>query len=51
MSGGRRYLEVDDQPALVAKMDLDAAREQCRSFDKLVRDLRGLVERLPTSPT
>lgn len=40
---GKRYLEVDDQPALAAKMDLELARTRCPSFDKFLRDVRSLV--------
>jgi len=40
---GSRYLEVDDQPALVAMMDLGSARQRCPSFDKLVRELSALA--------
>ncbi|MBN1916958.1 MAG: DUF4276 family protein [Verrucomicrobia bacterium] len=40
----KRYLEVDDQPALAEKMDFASARTRCRSFDKFLRDVRSLVE-------
>lgn len=40
---GRRYLSVDDQPALAKRMDIAAARRRCLSFDKLVRDVERLV--------
>jgi hypothetical protein len=40
----RRYLPSDDQEALTRRMDLDAARGACASFDKLVRDVQRLVE-------
>jgi hypothetical protein len=43
MPKSRRYLEVDDQPALAARMDLDMARRNCRSFDKFCRDVQSLV--------
>lgn len=43
MQGGRRYLEVDDQPAFVAQMDLEMARRRCPSFEKFVRDVGRLV--------
>jgi hypothetical protein len=39
---GRRYIEVDDQPAFVDRMELDLASKRCQSFEKLVRDLRAL---------
>lgn len=38
-----RYLVVDDQPALMARMDLDAAHTNCSSFRKLKRDLTALI--------
>lgn len=44
---GQRYLEVDDQPALAAAMDLEAARRRCASFDKLMREVARLVAELP----
>lgn len=40
---GRRYIAVDDQPALVNAMDLTIAEARCRSFKKLVKELRDLV--------
>lgn len=43
---GRRYLEVDDQPAFAAALDLNAAQSRCGSFDKLVRDVLGLAARI-----
>jgi hypothetical protein len=45
MQTGRKYRETLDQDALAAVFDLDAARS-APSFDKLVRDLEHLVERL-----
>lgn len=47
---GRRYLEVDDQPALAAEMSLEAAESTCPSFAKLRRDVAGLVQRLALNP-
>lgn len=44
---GQRYLEVDDQPALAAAMDLEAAQRRCASFDKLMREVTRLVAELP----
>lgn len=41
---GKRYLEVDDQPALAAEIDIDSAMQRCPSFDKLLREIRHLVE-------
>ncbi|MFW6162790.1 MAG: DUF4276 family protein [Planctomycetota bacterium] len=46
---GRRYLEVDDQPALATKMDIDLAVRRCRSFAKFVRDTAGLLSHLDDS--
>lgn len=46
MQQGRRYLDVDDQPALAEHMDLDSARRQCPSFEKFLRDVHQLVSRL-----
>jgi hypothetical protein len=43
MESGRRYLETDDQPALAAKMDIEMARRNCPSFDKLVREVERLL--------
>ncbi len=39
--GGRAYLDTTDQPALMAKLDIAAARLRCPSLDKLLRDLEG----------
>jgi hypothetical protein len=38
----RTYLDTDDQPALMAKVDVQAARQRCSSLDKLLRDLKNL---------
>jgi hypothetical protein len=46
MSAGRRYLEVDDQPALAEKLDIKTARKRCPSFDKLVREIQRLAQLL-----
>jgi hypothetical protein len=43
MEQGRRYIGVDDQPPLAERMDLEKARQRCRSFDKLVRDVESLI--------
>ncbi|NPV59606.1 MAG: DUF4276 family protein [Actinobacteria bacterium] len=43
---GRRYIEVDDQPALAARMDINLAFRKCRSFRKLCTDLRALYEEI-----
>lgn len=36
------YVDVADQPALMASLDIDAARRRCASLDKLLRDLDTL---------
>lgn len=41
MMGGRGYVDRTDQPALMAKLDIAAARLRCPSLDKLLRDLEG----------
>jgi hypothetical protein len=46
MLAGRRYLAVDDQPAMAEMMDLAIARERCPSFAKLRRDVNSLVSQL-----
>lgn len=46
MAGSRRYLEVDDQPALVERMDFALARERCPSFARFVLRFRDLVSRI-----
>lgn len=38
----RRYIAVDDQPALTQKMDIQMAQVRCRSFDKFVREVEHL---------
>lgn len=45
MGPSRGYSETDDQPALAAVFDLDAAR-RADSFDKCFRDIRRVLERL-----
>lgn len=42
----RRYLAVDDQPALAEKIDLELARERCPSFDRFIREARRLISEL-----
>lgn len=44
MVEGRRYLEIQDQPTLVQRMDLVACGERSRSFNKLVREMTHLIE-------
>jgi hypothetical protein len=51
MERGRRYFSTDDQPAFVARLDLDSARERCSSFAKLVRDIDGLVRAIDRDQT
>lgn len=46
LMGRRRYISVDDQPALAEKMDLDLARERSPSFDKFWRDAQYLITRM-----
>ncbi len=46
MTGGRTYVEVDDQPALAGHFDLQSARQRCPSFDKFIRDVESLVTAL-----
>jgi len=43
MSRGRRYLEVDDQPAFADAIDLDQAQARCPSFARLVQKLHHLA--------
>jgi hypothetical protein len=47
MEGGRRYLEVDDQPVLAARMDLDLALRRCRSFQRLATELERILAEIP----
>lgn len=42
MMVGRSYLDTDDQPALMAELDVSSARNRCPSLDKLLRDLTAL---------
>lgn len=39
MEGNRRYIEVDDQPAFAATVDLAAALQRCPSLQRLARGL------------
>ncbi len=43
MTHGRRYVEVDDQPAMTNEFDLALARQHCPSFDKFMRDVRDIL--------
>jgi hypothetical protein len=44
MTGGRRYVEVDDQPALAESFDFALARQRCPSFDKFIRDVQVILD-------
>jgi hypothetical protein len=46
MQGQRRYMEVDDQPALAARMDLKLAKERCPSFEKFLRGVDFLISEM-----
>ena len=46
MIEGRRYIAVDDQPAMVQRIDLRLAEERCSSFAKLVRSLDAILARI-----
>ena len=46
MTGSRRYLEVDDQPALVERMDFVLAQDRCPSFARFVLRFRDLVSQV-----
>ncbi len=52
MVGGRRYVAVDDQPALAARFDLAQAEAACPSFARLVSGLARLLgaEAYPARP-
>lgn len=43
MTDGRAYSPSTDQPALTAKFDMDAARQNAKSFDKLYREVEFLL--------
>jgi len=43
---GRRYVEVDDQPAFAEHMDFELAAERCRSFRRLTQAVEQLVRRI-----
>ena len=42
MENGRRYIEVDDQPALATHLDFELTRSRCRSFEKFLTEARHL---------
>ena len=46
MPRGMAYHEVNDQPALTAVFDLEAARSGCPSFDKCHRELVAFLHRV-----
>jgi len=46
MVNNRRYLEVDDQPALAAKLDFMITQDRCPSFKKFYNDSKRLIEKL-----
>ncbi len=46
MARNRRYNAVKDQPTLTARMDRKEARKRCPSFDKLVREVEGLLSEM-----
>jgi len=50
MSEGRSYLEVDDQPAFAEKFDWRISQQVCPSFDKFVRSLDWLFDRISSAP-
>ncbi|MBM4294893.1 MAG: DUF4276 family protein [Deltaproteobacteria bacterium] len=39
----RRYLEVDDQPALATQIDFELTKGRCPSFDKFLREVQNLM--------
>lgn len=43
MAKGRSYSPSADQPALTASFDMDVARQNARSFDKLYREVKSLL--------
>jgi hypothetical protein len=44
MTGGRRYLAVDDQVTFAARFDLDIARRRCPSLNKCFREVQRLLD-------
>lgn len=44
MEHGRRYLQVDDQPALAARVDFLVIKGRCPSFDKFLREVQNLIK-------
>jgi hypothetical protein len=49
MEHGRRYLEVDDQPALATHLDFDLTQSRSRSFEKFLNDAHNLFSILLSS--
>lgn len=47
---GRRYLDVDDQPALAESMDLDLAAQRCMSFQRFLVRVESLVSAILPAP-
>ncbi len=45
----KRYLEIDDQPAFTAQMDLELAEQRCPSFKKFKKDAETLINQLKQS--
>lgn len=43
MTEGRSYSPSADQPALTAVFDMEMARQNARSFDKLYREVESLL--------
>ena len=43
MDGSRRYIEVDDQPALAEKLDLAVALARCPSLGRLALSLKAML--------
>lgn len=50
MVPGARYLEVVDQPAFAADMDIKLATARCPSFAQLVESIRNLVSWITEPP-
>ncbi|MCD6336356.1 MAG: DUF4276 family protein [Candidatus Latescibacteria bacterium] len=46
MQGQRRYMEVDDQPALADRMDLELVKNRCPSFEKFLRGVHFLISEM-----
>lgn len=46
MMDRRRYVEVDDQPAMIATFDIFRARAVCRSFNKFCKDVLWLADQI-----